>query len=127
MRKKTSKSIQLVLITSVLASCAQGPSQSQNTTDKQRVYMRADSTAPYTEVTNNYEEGRRNGGGMGSSLLWFMAFRHLGGGLGYANNNLHPQSVSGTNAGKAAAFQAQRGGFGKSGQSATSPRSSYGS
>lgn len=125
MRKKTSKSVQLVLITSVLASCAQAPSNQAKLDDKQRVFMRADSTAPYTEVTNNYEEGRRSGG-MGSSLLWFMAFRHLGGGLGYANGGLHPQSVAGTNASKAAAFKAQRGGFGKNSETRNSS-SSFGS
>ena len=123
MRKTASKSIKLVLITSVLASCAQ-PRDEQATENKQRVFMRADTTAPYTEVTENYSQGH-SGGGMGSALLWFMAFRHLGGGMGYANNNLHPQSVAGTNAAKAAAPQAQRGGFGRS--AASSPRSSYGS
>lgn len=123
MRKTTAKSIQLVLITSVLASCAQ-PNDQQSAEGKQRVFMRADSTAAYTEVTNNYTQGH-SGGGMGSALLWFMAFRHLGGGFGYANNGLHPQSVAGTNAAKAAAYQAQRGGFGRS--AASTPRSSYGS
>ncbi len=86
--------------------------------------MRADSTAAYTEVTDNYAQGH-SGGGMGTSLLWFMAFRHLAGGFGYANNSLHPQSVAGTNTAKAAAYQAQRGGFGRS--AASAPRSSYGS
>ena len=124
MRKTAAKSIQLVLITSVLASCVQ-PNAQQNTEGKQRVFMRADSTAAYTEVTNNYTQGQQSGGGMGSALLWFMAFRHLGGGFGYANNSLHPQSVTGTNAAKAAAYQAQRGGFGRS--AASAPRSSYGS
>jgi len=125
MRKTTARSIQLVLITSVLASCGQ-PQSGQSTNDQQRVFMRADSTAQYTEVTDNYKEGNRGGGiGMGSSLLWFMAFRHMGGGLGYANNNLNPKSVVGNNAAKASAFQAQRGGFGKS--ATTAPKSSYGS
>ena len=123
MRKTAAKSIQLVLITSVLASCVQHNGQ-QSAEGKQRVFMRADSTAAYTEVTNNYTQGH-SGGGMGSALLWFMAFRHLGGGLGYANNSIHPQSVAGTNAAKAAAYQAQRGGFGRS--AASAPRSSYGS
>lgn len=115
MRKKTTKHIQLVLITSVLATCA----QAQQAPDaKQRVFMRADSTAAYTEVTDNYKQDQHaRSGGMGSSLLWFMAFRHMGGMLGYANNNLHPQSVTGTNAAKAAAFKAQRGGFGKTANS----------
>jgi len=115
MRKKASKSIQLVLITSVLASCAQPVAKQNNDPNKQRVFMRADSSAPYTEVTDNYnQEGRRGGGGIGTSLLWFMAFRHMGGALGYANNNIHPSSVSGNNVNKANAFKAQRGGFGRS-------------
>lgn len=123
MRKSSAKSIQLVLITSVLASCGQ---PQQHKEDTQRVFMRADSTAAYTEVTDNYRQGHGTGGGsMGSSLLWFMAFRHMGGALGYANSGLHPQSVSGTNAAKAAAVNAQRGGFGKSANMA--PRSSAGS
>ncbi|MBD1430075.1 hypothetical protein [Sphingobacterium litopenaei] len=123
MRKTTTRNIQLVLITSVLASCAQ-PDPNQSVEGKQRVFMRADSTAPYTEVTNNYHQGG-HGSNMGSSLLWFMAFRHMGGMMGYANNSLHPQSVAGTNSAKASAFKAQRGGFGKS--SVSSPRSSFGS
>lgn len=123
MRKTATKSIKLVLITSVLASCAQ-PNDKQSMDSKQRVFMRADSTAAYTEVTDNYTQGH-SGGGMGSALLWFMAFRHLGGGFGYANNSLHPQSVAGTNAAKAAAYQAQRGGFGRN--AASNTRSSYGS
>lgn len=124
MRKKSSKNIQLVLITSLLASCAPSNNQQDNQ-DKQRVFMRADSTAAYTEVTNDYQHSSHSGG-MGSSLLWFMAFRHLGGGLGYSNNNLNPQSVVGNNSAKAKAYQAQRGGFGRSAVS-TTPRGSFGS
>lgn len=123
MRKTTAKSIQLVLITSVLASCAQHHAP-QKAEGGQRVFMRADSTAAYTEVTENYAQ-EHSGMGMGNAFLWYMAFRHLGGGFGYANNSLHPQSVAGTNGAKAAAFQAQRGGFGRT--AASAPRSSYGS
>ena len=122
MRKKASRNIHLVLITSVLASCSQ--QALQQSPDQQRVYMRADSTAVYTEVTDQYNQQRQGGGGMGSAFLWFMAFRHLGGGLGYANSGLHPSSVAGANANKAAAMKAQRGGFGKT--STVSPTSSVG-
>ncbi len=117
MRKKVSKNVSLVLITSVLASC----SQPQNKIDpnQQKVYMRADTTAPYTEVTQNYHQQRHAGSGM-SPLLWYMAFRHLGGGMGYANQGLHPNSVSGTNANKARAYSTQRGGFGKTGHTSSS-------
>jgi hypothetical protein len=112
MRRKASKSVQLVLITSVLASCAT-PQIEKPAESTQRVFMRADTTAPYTEVTNQYAQSQSSGGGMGSALLWYMAFRHMGGGLGYANQGLHPQSVTGTNTAKASAYQAQRGGFGR--------------
>jgi len=110
MRKKASKNIQLVLITSLLASCGQVDQQKGEA--KQRVFMRADSSAPYTEVTDNYNNNNRSGSGLGTGLLWFMAFRHMGGAMGYANNNIHPSSVAGSNVNKAAAFKAQRGGFG---------------
>lgn len=121
MRKKVSQSVSLVLITSVLASCNQEP---KIDTKQQRVYMRADSTAPYTEVTNDYQQSRH--GGMGASpLLWYMAFRHLGGGMGFSNNRLHPSSVYGNNTAKANAYSAQRGGFGKSATNKSS--SSFGS
>lgn len=119
MRKKTSTTIQLVLITSVLASCSQPTPKGDEL--QQKVFMRADSTAPYTEVTQNYNQNRHAGGmGMGSALLWYMAFRHMGGGMGYANNNLHPQSVSGTNKTKANAYKTMRGGFGNQRQSSSS-------
>lgn len=118
MRKKTTTSLQLVLITSVLASCA--PNTNNSEVEGQRVFMRADSTAPYTEVTQNYQQQNRGGMGMGSALLWYMAFRHMGGGLGYANNHLHPQSVSGTNKAKASAYSTMRGGFGNNKTTATS-------
>ncbi len=110
MRKKTTTSVQLVLITSLLASCAQEP---QKNTTQQRVFMRADTTAPYTEVTQHYQQN--HSGGMGSALLWYMAFRHMGGGLGYANNSLHPSSVAGNNLRKNNAMRTQRSGFGSSG------------
>jgi len=118
MRKKTTTSIQLILITSVLASCNQSaPTTASNT---QRVYMRADTTAPYTEVTENYQQQRGGMGGMGTALLWYMAFRHLGGRNGYSNNSLHPNSVVGNNAAKSQAYQTQRGGFGKNATNSSS-------
>ena len=45
--------VSLVLITSVLASCSK---PQEETTDKQKVFMRADSSAPYTEVTQQYQQ-----------------------------------------------------------------------
>lgn len=120
MRKKTSTSVQLVLITSLLASCAQKPQQDTN---QQRVYMRADSTAPYTEVTQDYQQHRTGGAGIGSALLWYMAFRHMGGGMGYNNNRLHPNSVAGTNVRKGNAVKTARSGFGQTGSSRSSATS----
>lgn len=112
--KKSSKAVQLVLITSVLASCSKpAPKQEQA---QQQVYMRADSTAKYTNVTNQYQS-QSHSGGMGNALLWYMAFRHLGGGMGYGSQGLHPNSVVGTNTAKANAYTGattKRGGFGSS-------------
>lgn len=127
MRKRTTTSLQLVLITAVLASCSRPePKRDIAGGPQQQVFMRADSTAPYTEVTQQYDRHQRAGGhGMGSALLWYMAFRHMGGGLGYANNNLHPSSVSGTNTAKANAYKATRGGFGNT--ASRSGSSSFGS
>ena len=119
--KKSSKAVTLVLITSVLASCNKQEPKREAT---QQVYMRADSTAKYTNVTDQYQQSNRHYSG--SPLLWYMAFRHLGGGMGYGSAGLHPNSVSGTNATKAKAYSksSTRGGFGKSAYSKTSSFSS---
>lgn len=114
MRRKSSKAVSLVLITAALASCAK-PQEDQE--QKQRVYMRADSSAPYTEVTEQYNQQRSGGMGMGSAFLWYMAFRPMmGGGMGYTSNGINPKSNVGTNTHKANAYaktQSARGGFGK--------------
>lgn len=112
MKRKSSKAVSLVLITATLAACSK-PTETKE--DQQRVFMRADSSAPYTEVTNQYTESRGGGMGMGSALLWYMAFRPMmGGGMGYTSNGISPQSNVGTNAAKSDAYkkQAARGGFG---------------
>src|SRR5690554_4543872 len=113
MKKRSSKAVQLLLITSVLASCNKPAPKTENEV-KQQVFMRADSTAQYTNVTQQYDQQRSHSGGMGSALLWYMAFRHLGGGMGYASSGLKPQSVVGTNTAKANAYNktATRVGFG---------------
>lgn len=114
MKNRSTKAIKLLLITSVLASCNK-PKTDQENSLKQQVYMRADSTAQYTNVTKQYQQQHSNGGGIGNTLLWYMAFRHLGGGLGYASNGLNSKSVVGTNTAKANAYgNSSRGGFGKS-------------
>ena len=118
MRKPTTKAIQLVLITSLLASCSK-PAAEQTVEKKQRVYMRADSTAQYTDVTkeNWGQNNQSHHGGMGASpLLWYMAFRHLGGGMGYNSPGIHRSSVVGTNTGKSSHIS-QRGGFGSTSRS----------
>lgn len=120
--KRTSKIVTLVLVSSVLSSCMKKVEEQPEVppTEKQKVFMRADSTAPYTDVTENYAQNQThtNGMGMGTSLLWFMAFRSLTGGMGYASPGLHQQSNVGTNTAKANAVKSQtvRGGFGKSSQ-----------
>ena len=121
--KKASKVVTLVLVSSVLASCMKKVEEAPVTNNSQKVYMRADSTAPYTDVTENYAQQNHNGGmgSMGTSLLWFMAFRSLTGGMGYASPGLHQQSNVGTNTAKANALKGQtvRGGFGKSSETNT--------
>ena len=119
--KRASKVVTLVLISSVLSSCM-NREEAPIDTHPQKVFMRADSTAPYTDVTENYAaQNNSHFGGMGSSLLWFMAFRSLTGGMGYASPGLHQQSNVGTNAAKAKAYKGQtiRGGFGKSSSSSS--------
>ncbi|MBB1148666.1 hypothetical protein H4K35_00710 [Myroides sp. NP-2] len=118
--KKSSKAVSLVLITATLASCSK-PTETKE--EQQRVFMRADSSAPYTEVTDQYQQQRSGGGmGMGSALLWYMAFRPMmGGGMGYTSPGISPQSNVGTNATKADAYKKQtaRGGFGNTAKSST--------
>ena len=113
MKKRSSKAVTLILITSVLASC--NKPKAENEEISQKVFMRADSTAPYTEVSQNYSQHNNGGSGMGSALLWYMAFRHMGGGLGYASGGLNQQSVVGNTPAKAQAYNkaVSRGGFGK--------------
>lgn len=119
---RASKMVTLVLVSSVLSSCMKKVEEPAVVTNNaQKVYMRADSTAPYTDVTANYAQNQSHHGGMGmgTSLLWFMAFRSLSGGMGYASPGLHQQSNVGKNTAKASALKSQtiRGGFGKSAQS----------
>ncbi|RLZ07009.1 hypothetical protein [Faecalibacter macacae] len=122
-KKRASQLVTLVLISSVLSSCMKRVEEPAPAENEQKVFMRADSTAPYTDVSENYAQQNNQSmmGGMGTSLLWFMAFRSLTGGMGYASPGLHQQSNVGTNTAKATAMknQAVRGGFGKSAQSKT--------
>lgn len=124
MNRKSSKAVSLVLITAALASCSKTPEKEENKEQAQKVYMRADSSAPYTDVTEQYNQQRHSsGGGMGSALLWYMAFRPLmGGGMGYSSNGLSHQANVGNNTTKSNAVKKQtsaRGGFGNTSKSST--------
>ena len=115
MKKRSSTTVGLVLITATLASCSK-PVEKQE--QQQKVFMRADESAPYTDVTNQYQQQQRSGGGMGTALLWYMAFRPMmGGGMGYMSPGLSQQSNVGTNTQKANAAKTARGGFGSTAKS----------
>ena len=101
---KKSKHIQLVLITALLASCSNKKETEWSEGDK-IVYLRSDSTAPYTRTHS-------------SPLLWYFAFRSFGmmnNGQyvrgGYHSDAIHPISNFGSNGYKS---RISRGGFGRS-------------
>ena len=109
---KKSKYINLVLITSLLASCHKPQKEWE---DGSKVYMRSDTTAPYT---------RTHHAGIGTALLWYYAFRpygNFGGGgyqrAGYYSGAINRQSNIGNNSFKGAV---SRGGFGRGGYSVSS-------
>ncbi len=98
---KKSKVIQLALITSALASCT----QKQDTDSK--VFVRGDSTAPYSRGTTH-----------GGLPMWFYAFRPYGyydngayHRAGYYNSGISRSSNIGSNSIKSA-HSTSRGGFG---------------
>jgi len=98
---KKSKIVNLILITSALASCHQKQEKKKN------VYMRGDSTASYS---------RSHGGS--NALLWYYAFRpygHYENGAyhraGYYNNAIPATSNFGRNTYKTHS-STHRGGFG---------------
>src|SRR5690606_21541438 len=99
MKKRSSKAVQLLLITSLLASCNKPAPQAEGHA-RQEGFMRPRSAAQYPKVTNQYAQQRPGTGGMGGALLWYMASRHLGGGMGYASSGIKPRSVVGTNTAK---------------------------
>jgi hypothetical protein len=99
---KKTKHIQLILITAALASCHRPSNDWQS---GNRVYVRGDSTAPYTR-TYNY----------GHAALWFYAFRPYGSyyngvyrRAGYYSGAISERGNVGGNAGKMGIV---RGGFG---------------
>ena len=110
---KKSKYINLVLITAALASCNK-PEKDWESGNK--VYMRSDTTAPYSRA--------HYGHGIGSALLWYYAFRPFGSynngryqRAGYYSGGLNERSNIGSNGFKGAI---SRGGFGRGGYSVSS-------
>ena len=109
---KKSKYIELVLITAVLASCNR-PNKDWESANK--VYMRSDSTAPYSRT--HHSSG-------GNAFLWYYAFRPYGNysnghyeRAGYYSGALSRNSNIGSNSFKSAVA---RGGFGRGGFSVSS-------
>jgi hypothetical protein len=109
---KKSKYIQLVLITAALASCNK---QEKEWESANKVYMRSDTTAPYSRAHHS---------GIGTALLWYYAFRPYGRynngsyqKAGYYSGALRPQSNIGSNTLKSSVI---RGGFGRGGYSVSS-------
>lgn len=103
---KKTRHIELILITAALASCHR-PSNDWQSGNK--VYVRGDSTAPYTRAYHH-------GGGVGTALLWYYAFRPYGAyynGMyhrsGYYSGAISEHSNVGGNLGKIGIV---RGGFG---------------
>lgn len=101
---KKSKHIELILITAVLAGCHRPNNDWQN---GNKVYVRADSTAPYTRTYHPY----------GSPLLWYYAFRPYGNyyngfyrRAGYYSDAISERGNIGGNGFKAGVV---RGGFGE--------------
>jgi hypothetical protein len=102
---KKSRHIQLVLLTAALASCHRNADQQWTSGNK--VYIRSDSTAPYSRVFHPSNPG-----------LWYFAFRPYGtwyGGhyrrIGYFSDAISEHSNLGTNTAKSGIV---RGGFGES-------------
>ena len=104
---KKTKQISLVLITAALASCHRSNNQEWVSAngEHRRVYIRSDSTAPYTHMFHP-----------GTALLWYYAFRpygHFGFSgyrrLGYYSSAISEHSNIGSNSAKGGIV---RGGFG---------------
>ena len=110
---KKSKYIELVLITAALASCNKA---NKDWESANKVYMRSDTTAPYSRA--HYHHGG------GNTFLWYYAFRPYGNynngryhRAGYYSGGLHESSNIGSNGFKGAI---SRGGFGRGGYSVSS-------
>lgn len=125
-RKSASKLITLVLIGSLIASC------SEDKKDEQVAYMRADSSAPYSQ-TNVHSGSHANG--MLTGMLMYHAFSSLNsnGSGGYHSNSISERANLGSNSTKTSSYSraypssraaahssSSRGGFGHSSFSAGS-------
>ena len=111
-RMKKSKTIQLILITAALASCAEKKKEPEWGSGN-KTYVRGDSTAPYTRT--------HHGGGMLGVALWYYAFRPYGNynngsysRAGYYSGAIPHSANVGSNGFKGSV---SRGGFGRSGYS----------
>jgi hypothetical protein len=109
---KKSKMVSLVLITAALASC----NKNDNSNENKKVYMRSDSTAPYSRAYI--------GNGMATGLLLYYAFRPYGSynfgsynRAGYYSSGINEKSNLGNNTTKKGIV---KGGFGHSGYSVSS-------
>lgn len=119
---KKSNIVGLVLISSALASCHK--EEPLNSYQPQNVYMRSDTTAPYSRA--HYQSGHGHHGG--APLLWWYAFRPYGtfnsGGnyshAGYYSSGISEKSNLGHNSFKSSfssshsSSSSSRGGFGRS-------------
>lgn len=91
---KKSKIVNLVLVSSVLVSCSKQVEKEKT----QKVYMRSDSTAHYTQIHNSHPG------------IWYYAFRPYGyyhGSSyyhGHYSNSLHESSNLGNNHSKTTAI-----------------------
>jgi hypothetical protein len=113
---KKSKAIELVLITAALAAC--NDPKKPEWDDNNKVHLRSDTTAPYTRAHSYH------GGGIGTALLWYYAFRPMGNyrngryqSAGYYSGGIAKGSNIGTNNFKGTVA---RGGFGRSGYTVSS-------
>ena len=112
---KKTKTIQLILITATLASCASEKKEPEWGSGN-KTYIRGDSTAPYART--------HHGSDLATAALWFYAFRPMGrfnngtySGSGYYSNAIPRSSNIGSNSIKG---NIARGGFGRSGARASS-------
>jgi hypothetical protein len=110
---KKSRHIHLVLITAALASCHK---PANHWTNGNAVYLRSDSTAPYTRVSHQGVPG-----------LWYYAFRPYGyysfgayRRVGYYSNAISESSNIGNNSAKSGIVRGGFGGSAEGGESASS-------